>query len=163
LKITQTYVSNCERQGEVLEFYEDGSRKMEAELKNGQYLIHNYWNESGEHTLKNGTGAIIRSAPDPNEYRYKNYKKDGEQKMFDKNVLIRSTEMADGVNHGYERDFYKNGKLKHEILYEHGKILSTKFFPKSENLKGKTTFQYLMNDEWLLKKNCLQLILIRFV
>ena len=72
--------------------------------------------------------------------------------MFDKNVLIRSTEMADGVNHGYERDFYKNGKLKHEILYEHGKILSTKSFPKSENLKGKTTFQYLMNDEWLLKK-----------
>lgn len=158
LKKTQTYISHYERQGELLEFYEDGNKKMEAEFKNGEYLLHNYWSESGEHTLKNGTGLyfyetyILKDPFNRHENQYKNYKLHGEQKTFTNDVLTHYYEMADGVNHGYTRAFYNNGKLKAETLYENGKVLSTKLFPKSANLKGKVMFQYIMKDEWLLKE-----------
>jgi antitoxin component YwqK of YwqJK toxin-antitoxin module len=152
---TGNYVSAYERDGRWLKFHKDGSKKLEAEFKNGDFLIQNCWNENGEQTLKDGTGLYVYDYSgweghlDHNEHEYKNYKRHGQQKTFSNGILSLYQEMQDGVAHGYTRNYYQNGKLKAEEFYQHGVVVSSKTFPKSDNLVGKVTFQFLMKDEWL--------------
>lgn len=136
-----SYISAYERDGSWLEFHEDGSKKLEAEFKNGEFLIRNCWNEKGEQTLKDGTGlyvfeySIWEGKIDRNEQEYKNYKRHGQQKSFTNGVLTFYQEMEDGKEHGYTRTYYKNGRIKEESVYKDGDVLSTKKFPKFDNPK----------------------------
>jgi antitoxin component YwqK of YwqJK toxin-antitoxin module len=149
-----TYISTYEREGSWLEYYKDGSKKLDAEYRNEECLIHNYWNEHGEQILKDGTGLYIHKIGGSEYYEqeYKNYKKHGIQKTYYRGVLSLYQEMEDGVEHGYTRGYYRNGKIKEEILYKNGIVVSVKRFPRSENLVGKVTFKYMMKEEWLKKE-----------
>ena len=155
LSETGTYISNHERDGEWLEFYENGNRKVEAEFKSGHFLLKNHWSKDGIQTLKEGTGLyvyeykIFEDKVERNEQEYKNYKRHGQQKSYTNGILTLYQEMEDGEEHGYTRTYYKNGKIKEEKYYKHGKEISAKLFPKSENPVGKVTFQFLMKEEWL--------------
>jgi antitoxin component YwqK of YwqJK toxin-antitoxin module len=151
---TGTYISNYKREGPWLECYEGGSKKLEAEYRNGECLIHNCWNEHGEQILKDGTGLYIHiiGGLDYYKWEYKNYIRHGIQETYFRGVLSQYQEMEDGVEHGYSREYYKNGKIKVERLYQHGRVVATKKFPKSENPVGKVTFRYLMKEEWLKKE-----------
>jgi antitoxin component YwqK of YwqJK toxin-antitoxin module len=132
---TGTYISAHERDGMWLEFHKDGSKRLEAEFKNGDFLIHNSWNEKGEQTLKDGTGLYVYDFSgweghlDHNEQEYKNYKRHGQQKTFSNGVLSLYQEMENGKENGYTRSYYKNGKIKEETIYKDGKEISTKKFP----------------------------------
>lgn len=150
---TGTYSSAYEREGKWLEFHKDGSKKLEAEFKNGDFLIHNCWNEKGEQTLKNGTGLYIydytsfADLTDHNEQEYKNFKRHGQQKTFTNGVLSLYQEMENGINHGYTRDYYKNGKIKEEKLYKNGEVLTTKKFPMFDNPRVETKIYYRICNE----------------
>jgi antitoxin component YwqK of YwqJK toxin-antitoxin module len=158
LKETGTYISDYKKNGEWLEYYSDGSKKIEAEYNNGDFLLHNHWNEKGELTLKNGTGLYVRVYDESNEnapevriveWEYKNYKRHGQQKTFINGILTEYQEFENGVGAGYARRYYRNGKIKEEQFYENGLPITTEFFPKSDNPIGKVTFKYIMKEEWL--------------
>ena len=150
-----TYVSAHERDGKWLEFYNDGSKKLEAEFKNGDFVLQNCWNEKGKQTLKDGTGLYVYDYSgweghlDHNEQEYKNYRRHGQQKSFSNGILSLYQEMENGKENGITRTFFKNGKIKEEKVYKNGTSISTKTFPKSDNPIGKVTFKYKMNDEML--------------
>lgn len=142
---TGNYISNYEREGEWLEYYENGSAKVEAVFENKNFIIKNHWNEKGDHILKNGTGlyvteySIFGDNEERNEQEYKNYKRHGKQKTFKNGVLILYQEMENGEEHGITKNYYKNGKVKQETRYENGKSVSTQKFSKIKNPKVKTT------------------------
>jgi antitoxin component YwqK of YwqJK toxin-antitoxin module len=121
-----TYVSNYERNGQWLEFHKDGNRRLEAEFKNGDFLIHNCWNEKGEQILKDGTGIYIYDYSgweghlDHNEQEYKNYKRHGKQYTYTNGVLRLYQEMENGKENGITKSFDENGNLKEETIYENG-------------------------------------------
>lgn len=156
---TGIYVSAHERDGKWLEFHSDGSKKLEAEFKNGKFLIQNCWNEKGEQTLKDGTGLYIYDYSgweghlDHNEQEYKNYKRHGQQKTFSNGVLSLYQEMENGIENGYTRTYYKNGKIKEEKVYKEGKEISTKNFSMYENPKVITVIKCEMQDEWLKNRD----------
>ena len=140
-----TYISGYERDGEWLEFYEDGSKKVEAEFKNGEFILNNCWNEKGEQTLTNGTGLYIKEysmSKDRlyrNEHEYKNHKRHGIQKTFTNGILTLYQEMANGKTHGITKNYYDNGNIEKETVYENGKAISEKKYSKFKNPKVKTT------------------------
>ncbi|MFK7770655.1 MAG: DUF4375 domain-containing protein [Saprospiraceae bacterium] len=158
LKESGTYISDYERDGEWLEFYEDGSKKMEAEFKNGDFLIHDFWDKDGSHILKNGTGLYIneysmfKDEQERKEHEYKNYKRHGIQKDFTNGVLNLYQEMENGREHGMSKSYYKNGKLKEETIYEEGIEMSKKEFPLFENPIVVAQIIYEMEDKWLTNR-----------
>ncbi len=123
---TGTYISDYEREGQWLEFYKNGNKKLEAEFKNGDFLIHNCWNEKGEQILINGTGlyineySIFEGEIDRNEQEYKNYKRHGKQYSYRNGNLSLYQEMADGKEHGITKSYDDDGNLKKETIYENG-------------------------------------------
>lgn len=142
---TGTYKSAYKREGEWLEFYQNGSEKVEAEFINGEYRLKNHWNKKGEQTLTNGTGlyvyeySMFGDKVDRNEQEYKNYKRHGKQKTFTNGILTLYQEMENGKENGITRNFYDDGNLKQETVYENGKAISKKDFPKFKNPRVKTT------------------------
>ncbi len=154
-----TYIADHKREGEWLEFYENGNRKLEAEFNNGDFLIKNFWNEQGEQTLQDGDGfyiheySLFKDQITRSEQVYKNYRRHGEQRSFTNGTLSLYEEMENGKNHGYTRRYYKNGRVKDETLYRNNEIISSETFPKSDNPVCKVSFQYLMKEEWLKKEN----------
>ena len=139
-----TYKSAYEREGEWLEFYQNGNKKVEAEFVNGEFRLKNHWNEKGEQTLTNGTGlyvyeySMFGDKVDRNEQEYRNFKRHGKQKTFTNGVLTLYQEMENGKENGVTRRYYDNGNLEQETVYENGKAISTKKFPKFKNPKVKT-------------------------
>lgn len=138
---TGTYISAHEREGKWLEFYKDGNIKLEADFKNGNFLVQNFWNENGEQTLKDGTGLYTFNFSSGegylrrNEQAYKNFKLHGQQKTYYNGVLSLYQEMENGRENGYTRTYYKNGKIKQEIIYKDGKEVSSKKFQMFGNPK----------------------------
>jgi len=124
---TGTYKSKYERDGEWLEFYENGGKKVEAEFVNGEYRLKNHWSKAGEQTLINGTGLYV------NEYSSFGDKVNRIEEEY------KNQEMENGVNHGVSRNYYNNGNLKEETVYENGRSISTKQFSKFKNPRVKTT------------------------
>lgn len=155
---TGTYISDYEREGEWLEFHKDGAKKLEAEFKDGDFLIHNCWAENGEQTLTNGTGVYIYDYSgwieqvDHNEHEYKNYKRHGKQYLYTNGILSLYQEMENGQEHGITRNYYKNGKIKSETVYEHGDEVSEKEFPMFDNPKVVVEIICEMEDEWLVNR-----------
>jgi antitoxin component YwqK of YwqJK toxin-antitoxin module len=148
-----TYISNYKRDGEWLEFYEDGSKKMEADFVDGIKQIHNFWNEKGDHLLKNGTGTYISTRFSLSEFYYKNYQRHGVQKTYNEDgVMTVYQEFEEGKRHGYTRSFYKNGNIKEEKLFKNDKKVSQKEFPMFQNPKVITTIECKMEDEWLVNR-----------
>jgi antitoxin component YwqK of YwqJK toxin-antitoxin module len=131
-----TYLSNYERKGAWVEFYSNGNRKLEAEGKNGEFLMQNCWSEDGVQTLKDGTGlyvyeeSIWAGRKDREEQEYKNYKRHGRQQSFTNGILRLYQEMKDGKTDGVTRTFYNNGTLKEETHYKNGQAVSSQKFPK---------------------------------
>jgi len=86
-------------EGLFIEWYEDGSLAEEGEYRNGEYLVINFWLESGEQILEDGTGMTIRkfgaSQGDIFEQHFKNGK------------FIKEVKIA-GVSYG---KFIPNNKL----------------------------------------------------
>lgn len=120
------YISGYDRDGSWLEFHKDGSKKLEAEFKNGDFLLHNCWNEKGKQTLKNGTGIYVYDYSgweghlDHNEQEYKDYKRHGKQYTYTNGKLSLYQEMVDGKEHGLTKSYDENGNLESETLYENG-------------------------------------------
>lgn len=135
------YISAYTRDGKWLEFNNDGSKKLEAEFKNGDFLIQNCWDDQGKQTLENGTGLYIYDYSsweghlEHNVQEYKNYKQHGIQKTFLNGVLSLYQEMDNGKENGFTRNYYKNGKVKEEKVYKDGKEISNTNFPKFDNPK----------------------------
>ncbi len=141
---TGTYKSDYEREGEWLEFYENGNKKVEAEFVNGKFRLKNHWNEKGEQTLINGTGLYINKWDSFNdtiiyETQYKNYLRDGKSRTIKKGLVSLEQDFKEDKEHGITRSYYDNGNLKEEKVYENGKAISTKKYPKFKNPKVKTT------------------------
>jgi antitoxin component YwqK of YwqJK toxin-antitoxin module len=119
------FIAAIEREGWWLKYHRDGSKKMEAEFKDGNFLLHNCWNENGEQTLRDGTGLYVSdfsSARFHNRYEqeYKDYKRHGKQYIYTNGVLSVYYEMENDKSHGITKSFYENGKLREESLYENG-------------------------------------------
>lgn len=132
----ETYISDYERVGKWLKFYKDGSKKIESEFQDGNFLLHNCWNEKGEQTLKDGTGLFVydycawEGHLDHNEQEYKNYKRHGKQYKYTNGVLTLYQEMENGKEHGSTKSYDENGELKYEVLYENGVEISRKDYKK---------------------------------
>lgn len=58
--IYEYFYSMGKAMGKVREWYESGQLAEEGEYVNEEYFIHNFWTETGEQTLKDGTGIAIR-------------------------------------------------------------------------------------------------------
>lgn len=158
LKEEGRYVGRYSREGMWPEYYADGRKKIEKEYKDGTVLIHNCWNEEGEQTLVDGTGVWIiddkaTSLSTVTEKAYKNYQQHGQQKYFRDGVIKSYTEMEEGVNHGYDRSYYRNGQVRTESVYNKGVLVSSQVFPISEHPVGKVSFTYMMEDAWMAREN----------
>ncbi|HEY3403391.1 MAG TPA: DUF4375 domain-containing protein [Ohtaekwangia sp.] len=155
---TGTYVSNYERSGEWLEFHRNSKKKLEAEFKNGDFLVHNCWLETGEQTLTNGTGVYIYDYSgweghlDHHEHEYKNYKRHGKQYTYTNGIISLYQEMENGEENGIIRHYYKNGKIKEEKVYKRGKEISKKEFPMFTNPVVVTEIAVEMENEWLINR-----------
>ncbi len=153
-----TYITGSKRDGAWLEYYSDGSKRIEGEYRDGVFFFHNYWNGEGQQLLKDGTGIYVNEYTDASgdtyrkEQEYNNYRQHGQQKSFDNGVLTLCQEMVNGLPDGLARAYYKNGRIKSEEVYKNGQSVSYKTFSKSENLTGKVRFTYLMKEEWLKEK-----------
>lgn len=152
------YISNYERIGKWLEFYKDGKKKLEAEFKNGDFLIHNFWLESGEQTLKNGTGIYIYDnyigkTLFHTEHEYKNSRRHGKQYFYEDGVIYQYQEMEEGKYHGITRNYYNNGSLKEEIVYNYGNEISIKTFPMVDDPYVDTQIVCEMQNDWLSNRN----------
>lgn len=153
-----TYISDYTRDGEWLEYFKNGNKKLEAEFKNGQFLVQNSWKENGEQTLKNGTGIYIydysswEDHPDHNEHEYKDYKRHGKQFTYTNGIISLYQEMENGVENGITRNYYKNGNLKRETLYKNGEEISKQEFSMFENPVVVTEIECTMEDEWLINR-----------
>lgn len=153
-----TYKSAYEREGDWFEFYQNGNKKVEAEFVNGEFKLKNHWNENGEQTLTNGTGiyvyeySMFESETKRNEQEYKNYKRHGKQSTFNNGILSLYQEMKEGKEHGITRNYYENGNIKEETIYENGVSISKKEFPLFENPIVVTSIICKMEDEWLVNR-----------
>lgn len=158
LEESGTYISDYERNGEWLEFYRNGNKKLEAEFKNGYFFPKNSWLENGEQTLKDGTGTriyeftVLEDCLERNEEEYKNYKKHGKQLTYRNGVLTLYQEMENGKENGITRAFYKNGKIKEEKIFKDGKKVSEKEFPMFENPQVVTKLVCKIKEEWLINR-----------
>jgi antitoxin component YwqK of YwqJK toxin-antitoxin module len=129
---TAVFISKIEREGWWLKYHRDGSKKFEAEFVNGDFLIHNCWDEQGVQTLKDGTGLYVFDYSGwPGhlthyEQEYKDYKRHGKQLTYSNGVLTIYQEMENDKEHGVTRTYDDNGQLKSEILYAQGKEISRK-------------------------------------
>ncbi len=135
LKEQSTFIGSTERIGDWIKFWEDGSKQLEAEFKDSEVYFHNYWNEKGEHLLKDGTGLYInefemdmfaKTTVYRYETEYKDYKRHGLSKSYTDGVLGLTQEFKYGVEHGLTKKYDDNGKLKEEKVYENGKLILTK-------------------------------------
>jgi len=59
-KYLEGYFTNNKHDGKWLEWYENGQLAEDGEYINGEYHIYNFWLETGEQTLLNGTGKTIK-------------------------------------------------------------------------------------------------------
>ena len=153
-----TYLSPYEQIGMHLEFYKNGKKKSESEYKNGDFLFHNYWLESGEQTLKNGTGVYICDSGyeghlEHHEHDYKNYKLHGKLYTYVNGVISRYSEMEEGKRNGFTRNYYKNGKLKEETFYKDGEEVSKKEFSMFEKPFVVTEIVCEMENDWLTNRD----------
>ena len=157
------YLDAYQRIGEWREFFPEGNVRLQGEFTKSEFLVHQFYNENGEILLKDGTGLFISNNSflkghtfsigcNRVEQEYKDYKLDGVCKGFNNDVLIAYKEFKNGKAHGYERTYYKNGKLRQENKYKNGELIATSNFQKSDDPRGKVTFQFLMKDEWLTKR-----------
>lgn len=127
-----TYISGNDRTGEWLEFYKNGNKKVEAEFKEGTFIIQNCWAEDGTQTMTNGTGTYTydysfwEDDVTRNVSEYKNYERHGKQYTYRNGVISLYQEMENGVEHGVTRDYDEDGKLTEETIYENGIKISTK-------------------------------------
>lgn len=144
LKEQSNFIDNTTRTGKWLKFWEDGSKKLEADFKDGKVYFENYWNEEGEQTLINGTGLYVKEwnsfkSTTIYETEYKNYLRDGKSRTIRKGVVSLEQEFKEGEEHGITKSYYDNGNLEQETVYENGTAISTKKFPKFKNPKIKTS------------------------
>lgn len=158
LKEQAIFISNTERIGAWLKFYEDGSKKLEAEFKDGDVLFHNYWNEKGEQLLKDGTGLYINEwvsfgKTTIYETEYKEYKRHGKSRTIREGKLTLEQEFQNGKEHGITRSFYNNGTIEEETLYENGVKISEKKFDKFEEAVVITVIECEMTDEMLTNRD----------
>ncbi len=159
LKESGTYTSDYDRVGSWLEYYEDGAKKLEAEFKNGDFLIHNHWNEKGEQILKEGTGlyineySIFQDDLQRNEQQYQNYQRHGTQKTFRNGHLELYQEMKNGVEEGYTRTYFPNGKIQEEKLYKDGRVVASKEFDMFDDPMVVTKIICEIEDSWLSNRD----------
>jgi antitoxin component YwqK of YwqJK toxin-antitoxin module len=126
--------------GDWLEYYDNGSKKLEAHYVKGECLLKNHWNREGEQILKDGTGVFISEGKVKKlEQEFKDYKKHGIQKTYVNGILSLYQEMSNGKANGVTRSYYENGNIEKETIYNNGSISSSKDFPKFENPKVETT------------------------
>ncbi|MGD1847410.1 MAG: DUF4375 domain-containing protein [Salibacteraceae bacterium] len=141
-----TYKSDYEREGEWLEYYENGSPKLEAQFINSVLRPKNHWNEQGEQTLVNGTGyreyfskPHFKGDAPPFYYReYKDAAAHGVWKEFKNDILQSLVHYQDGKRHGTMETYYENGNLQKRKIFENGKLTSETKFPKFKDPKVKT-------------------------
>lgn len=155
---TGIYTSQHEHERDWLEFYQDGSKKLEADFQHGKLRIKNCWSEKGEHILKDGTGLYIHEFPvsegtqNRDEREYKGYKQHGLSKFFVNGQLTLTQEFQDGIQHGTTRRYYNNGNIETEIVYQNGKKVSEKKFDKFKNPYVATTITCEIKNEWLINR-----------
>lgn len=132
LKEESTYGDYGTRDGKWLKFWQDGSKKLEAEFRDGIVYFQNYWTEEGEQILTNGTGLYINEyeldfMEEIRTYRvetnYKNYEKHGIYKSFVDGVLLSTVEYKNGLHHGWTRQYNDDGSIESETFYENGIIM----------------------------------------
>jgi antitoxin component YwqK of YwqJK toxin-antitoxin module len=157
LKEEAFYTSNFEREGPWLMYYPDGHKKMEAEGKDGEVFFHNYWNEQGEQLLINGTGLYINEftigrGQHRYETKYKNYQRHGLCLSYSNGILSLSQEYFEGKEHGVTLNFYDNGNIKEEKVYEYGQLISEKEFNMFQSARVAVTIRCEMEDEWLTNR-----------
>ncbi len=150
------YIGEYERDGDWLEFYDDGAKRLVAEFINKEYLIKDFWNKEREHVLIDGTGIhqteTIRmgKVTSSRTNRYRNQKRHGLQESYRDGILSLSQEYEDGVLHGSTKTFYKNGNLKEETIYKKGDRVSGQKYPMFKNPKVKVTithrFEHVSGD-----------------
>lgn len=138
-------------------FHENGNIKTENLLVDGDLQAVNHWREDGVQLLVNGSGLLVDESVDPytsefvrTEIQYKNGLQNGENKTYRNGVLRAVVEMKDDAMHGYCRYFYNNGKLKEEIFFENGDLLSKDKFDMFDAPVFKASINADMNAEWMV-------------
>ena len=140
------------------EYYPNGKKKQEVDLREGETRYINFWDKDGNQLLINGTGFYVDEYEINNlglsryEYQFKNFLQDGVQKVFKNGVLQSYMEMKNGKPAGYFREYYSNGKLKEEYLINDGKVLSHQKKPFFDHPKLKVEIESKVNQELLLQR-----------
>ncbi len=128
-------------EGMFHEFYEDGSPKLEAQYEYFDATVHQFWNESGEQLVKDGTGIYTEESMDSSDeiskqvFSFVNYKKHGAQWYYKNNIPEYYREFKTGVKHGKSKSFYNNGNVKEIKIYEDGELISEAQFAKFKDPK----------------------------
>jgi antitoxin component YwqK of YwqJK toxin-antitoxin module len=127
---TGAYLKGLKRTGKWLEFYPDGSKKLEMEYVGDKTHFYNFWNERGEQTLVDGNGYHDSGSDTAymHHAEFKNYLWHGKQISYTNGIISSYSEMENGEKHGITRSFFKNGKVKDETIFHNGKFVSIKQF-----------------------------------
>lgn len=120
------YADRYNMRGEFLQWWENGQLKCRSEYTGKGKTIHDYWTESGEQLLSNGTGIFVSERTNSTgtirrETSFVEYRLEGPTKVFVDGLLEEETHYKDGVQHGPYREYDKQGNITLEELYAQGK------------------------------------------
>ena len=100
------------------EYYENGQKKQEGIYINGEYLLKNWWTETGEQSIIDGTGyQIIKNDKGIkiSEGKYENSKQEGIWKYYsEQGVLLGKVNFKDGKLDGESKYYYESGEIYSE-------------------------------------------------
>ena len=94
--------------------------------------------ETGNYVKDKREGLFIRydeKGRIESEVIYKNGLKDGVEKNYKKNILIKETTYSKGLKNGIEKNYDKKGKLVSQIDYKDNKIVKVTTYKNGEIIK----------------------------
>jgi len=157
LKKEITYNESHKPIGFSKKYYANGHPKQITECTKTEHYVHDFWDEEGNHLLKEGNGICIQEdfSGDPKENysisEYQNGLRHGTEKSFRAGKLSRIAEYLKGVTQS-SRYFYTNGKLKSECLYQDEELVSEKTYPKFDHPIVIVSITAEMEDQWLINR-----------
>jgi uncharacterized protein len=125
------------------EFFEDGKKKAEGEIRNRIVIIKNSWDSNGKALIINGNGKIFRKHHDDmrTESTYEGGYLAKEIIRYGNGNIYFESNYKNGLQDGYQTTYSPEGNKQQEILYRAGKEIQTKVWYPNKNLKQEMNFK----------------------
>ncbi len=138
-----------ERYGPWLKFFPDGSPRLQGEASHygtPRVIVHNAWDDEHRQVVKDGTGlfdddgrridasyALFFESLWRTVSELKHGVPNGLSRMYKNGLLWSVTPHVDGIPQGESVHYYDNGRVRSRHVFEKGREISHRDFPKFDN------------------------------